>query len=401
MHKGLPAIGRGKSDRSRGFIRPRPRPGTGRGAVEVRASKPGGVLQNLQALRAIAASLVVLAHVATLNEPVLLPWLAWGTCGVDLFFVISGFVMVYTTAGRPVTPSHFALNRIIRIVPMYWGLTIAVFIVAWQVPSLLKATRADWLELVKSLFFVPFEKSNGQVQPMLFLGWTLNYEMFFYTLFAISLHITSLHKRMAAMALMLILLAIAGTVLQPRGVAIRFYTNPILLEFLFGMGLAYAKSLYDLRRVAMVWPILALVMALLLFVYAPPVGESGWYQIYSRGLPAALIVFAAVVLETRGKVHSSSSLLLLGAASYMLYLTHPFTYIPIERLANQLRLTDEPALYFAILVELIAILGMAVALHLLVERPVTGFIRRRLQGGAAVVQWRNAAALWPWRRRAG
>jgi exopolysaccharide production protein ExoZ len=369
--------------------------------VEGQASKPGGVLQNLQVLRAIAASLVVLAHIATLNEPLLLPWLGWGTCGVDLFFVISGFVMVHTTSGKPVTPSQFALNRIIRIVPLYWGLTIAVFLVALLMPSLLKSTQADWLELVKSLLFVPFEKSNGQVQPMLFLGWTLNYEMFFYALFAISLVITSLHKRMAAMALILVSLVIAGAVLQPQGVVIRFYTNSILLEFLFGMGLAYAKSLYDLRRVAMVWPILALIVALVLSVYAPAAGASGWNQIYARGLPAALVVLAAVVLEARGKFHSSNALLLLGAASYMLYLTHPFTYIPIEKLAHRLQLTDGPTLYFTILVQLIAIVGVAVALHILVERPVTGSLRRRLQGDSAVMQWRNAAALWPWRRRAG
>ena len=369
--------------------------------VEIRGSKAGAVLNNLQVLRAVAASLVVLAHIATLNESLLLPWLGWGTAGVDLFFVISGFVMVHTTAGRAVTPAQFALNRIIRIVPMYWGLTIVVFLVAWLDPSLLKATRADWMELAKSLLFVPFAKSNGQVQPTLFLGWTLNYEMFFYALFAISLLIASPRKRLATMTVTLVLLVVAGAVLQPRGIAMRFYTDPILLEFLFGMALAYGQTCFDLRRVATIWPILALVVAALILIYPWPAGELGLHRVYALGLPATLIVFAAVVLEAHGKVHSGGPMLLLGAASYMLYLTHPFSYIPLEKLAEHFGLTEGFVLFGTILVELLAIVGAAIALHLLVERPLTGSIRQRLRGDAAVAQWRNAAALWPWRRRAG
>jgi exopolysaccharide production protein ExoZ len=109
----------------------------------------------------------------------------FGGGGVDIFFVISGFIMVYTTQSHHVGPFSFFVNRVVRIVPIYWLLTLAVFTLAVIAPHLLGATRAAPSELLKSLLFIPFAKSNGAVQPILFLGWTLNYEMFFYMLFAL------------------------------------------------------------------------------------------------------------------------------------------------------------------------------------------------------------------------
>src|SRR3954451_25277970 len=99
-----------------------------------------------------------------------------GGCGwlVNLFFVISGFIMVYTTFSRPTRPAEFLCNRIARIVPLYWLMTLGTYSIAFVAPTLLQATSTNPLELLKSLFFVPFVKSNGLVQPVLFLGWTLN-----------------------------------------------------------------------------------------------------------------------------------------------------------------------------------------------------------------------------------
>src|SRR6185437_14170487 len=134
-------------------------------------------LDNIQALRAIAALLVVFVHLAV---PVAALGVApFGAGGVDLFFVISGFIMVYTTVGRPISGAEFLGRRIVRIVPLYWLLTLAVFGIALIAPTLLQFTTASWGQLLKSLFFIPFAKANGDVQPVLFLGWTLNYEMFF------------------------------------------------------------------------------------------------------------------------------------------------------------------------------------------------------------------------------
>ncbi len=123
-----------------------------------------GVIRNLQVLRGLAALLVVFVHLSEY----LLPHIgvpSFGGAGVDIFFVISGFIMIVTTADRDVTPVTFMADRVARIVPTYWVTTLAVFGLALALPSLLEFTRADWTELLKSLAFIPFMKPNGLVAP--------------------------------------------------------------------------------------------------------------------------------------------------------------------------------------------------------------------------------------------
>lgn len=306
--------------------------------------------------------------------------------------------MVYTTSDKAVSPEQFALNRVIRIVPMYWGLTIALFAVAFVAPSLLQNTRADWGELVLSLLFIPFEKSGGLVQPLLFLGWTLNYEMFFYALFALSLFIGSAHKRVAVMSGTLILLVLFGQIVRPASVVAAFYTNPILLEFLYGVmiGAYYLKTKNAPPRLAVAVGALA-VAALLLavqFTVAPD-----WDRSLSWGIPAALIVLGSLILEAHGFVYRGKSLLLLGAASYMLYLTHPFAFIPIDKLAKRVGMIEGNQIFLVIIIELAVTVAIGIAVHLWLERPVTEYIRRRLSSDTGRLQWRNARALWPWYAR--
>ena len=133
-------------------------------------------IQSVQALRALAALLVVFEHVDMAKV---------GAFGVDIFFVISGFVIAYVS--RTDTPARFMLKRLFRIIPLYWSATVLVFLVACLAPWALKSTTNDLGDLIKSLLFIPYMKDSGAVQPVLFLGWTLNYEMFFYAIFAVSM----------------------------------------------------------------------------------------------------------------------------------------------------------------------------------------------------------------------
>jgi peptidoglycan/LPS O-acetylase OafA/YrhL len=127
-----------------------------------------GTIKNIQALRAIAALSVVLYHIDIIGI---------GSSGVDIFFVISGFVIA--KSGSNVDAVQFYSRRLFRIVPIYWIGTILVFGIAIVAPHLLKHTDADLADLIRSLIFIPYLKSSGLAQPVLFLGWTLNYEMFF------------------------------------------------------------------------------------------------------------------------------------------------------------------------------------------------------------------------------
>src|SRR5271157_3268703 len=125
------------------------------------------MIYNVHLLRMIAALLVVYFHVASragLHLP--LP-LTFGICGVDVFFVISGFIIAYIGSRKP---EAFFVRRLLRIVPFYWSATLCVFAMAWFFPSQLRQTKADVTHLIYSLFFIPHQTSNGSTFPTLILG---------------------------------------------------------------------------------------------------------------------------------------------------------------------------------------------------------------------------------------
>ena len=123
--------------------------------------------------------------------------MSFGAAGVDIFFVVSGFIMVVTTMKRDMAPGEFLLHRIARIVPVYWVVTILLFAIVMYgfKPVGIMRMQPDWL--AKSLLFIPFDR-DGRVEPIISVGWTLNYEMFFYLLFALGLFV-----RLALMRTML------------------------------------------------------------------------------------------------------------------------------------------------------------------------------------------------------
>jgi peptidoglycan/LPS O-acetylase OafA/YrhL len=150
---------------------------------------------HIQALRGVAASLVVIDHaLGPLVEHGILP--AWfgpvsfsiGGLGVYTFFVISGFIMInmsYDDFGHLPKAFSFATRRITRIVPTYWMATLLAFAIYTVLPL---SRHPSWLDLFESLTFIPYSTGpTADMEPVLGQGWTLNYEMFFYALFAIAL----------------------------------------------------------------------------------------------------------------------------------------------------------------------------------------------------------------------
>lgn len=284
------------------------------------------MLKNLQSLRALAAYLVVLLHCAPLLEAIGVEpgAVKFGNAGVHLFFVISGFIIVHTTAPGA-SASVFLAKRVTRVAPLYWLVTFFVFGLALAAPSLFGATRADPVALLKSLFFIPFEKANGLMMPLVFVGWTLNYEMLFYLLFAGGL-------MAGRRGVWLVAAALAGLAalhpLAPRGVA-RFYTDPIILEFAGGMmlGLAYRRFAEWRVDVPALVPIVA---GLALMVAA----QTFWPQldlVVAYGGPSTLIVGGALLAEKRGQALQAPLIQTLGAASYSIYLSHFFVTDAAEK----------------------------------------------------------------------
>lgn len=341
------------------------------------------MIRNLQALRAIAAMLVIFVHLDKSMHAVGLP--SFGGSGVDLFFVISGFVMVHTTKDGSRTAGQFAKDRIARIVPIYWLMTIAVFALAIALPRLFQSTEADPIQLAKSLLFIPFMKQSGLIQPVLFVGWSLDYEMFFYALFAIGLLASRYWIGLAWVVAALVLLVVGAPLTGWRGVAATFYTKPIMLEFALGIGLALvldrtSRSAPGAAR----WGVLLLgAIALGLAVAGPEIWPRA-PTLFTAGLPATVVVGSAIVVERWGWRLESDLVLLLGNASYMIYLSHPFVSQVAEKLNAHFH--SRPLIAAGIVLALGAAALVGVVLHKLVELPLSRGARTLLAGARPGVE---------------
>lgn len=329
-------------------------------------------LRNIQALRGLAALAVVTVHMDFLRQIAGIP--ANGAAGVDLFFVISGFVMTLTIS-RSAGGTAFLLGRLARIAPMYWLVTLAVFAVAVLHPQLLGATTASTGELLKSLAFIPFIKSNGLVQPMLLVGWTLNLEMFFYLILALSYANVSSSRSLALTAAGLLTITAFGYLDHPSSRILQFYCDPIVIEFIFGMVIA--KFMVNGNLATRIHPFVllsgAIMAAVLLFTSESLLPHLP--RAIGEGLPAALLVFLAIQLEQHGFSVRSVAILAIGDASYSLYLTHLF----VVRLMQKLLLPHaaQPlAAFGAIALSTMAAALVALVAYRYLEKPLSLHAKR-------------------------
>lgn len=249
--------------------------------------------------------------------------------GVDVFFVISGFIMLITN--RNGTPGKFAIRRIIRIVPLYWFLTLLLIFLALWLPSQFRTTVVSASAIAKSLLFIPYLNPGhpGEVFPLLVPGWTLNLEMFFYAVFALVLFAPA-RFRVAAVGMVLGTLVLVGVATHGRGIApeLLFYTDARLLEFWLGMLIAHLLVKDSLHLPAGLCIVL-IVCGFVLLLTGFPVNLLGvgdfTRNIASNVLPAAAIILGTVCLERAGAVRNHPWLRWLGDASYSIYLTHIFS----------------------------------------------------------------------------
>ncbi|MDR3410356.1 MAG: acyltransferase [Formivibrio sp.] len=338
------------------------------------------MIKNIQLLRAIAAISVMICHFESFTK--YLFGFQLNGRGVDLFFVISGCVMALTTRDRHPSGLNFFKNRIARVVPTYWLLTLAVFSVALVAPKLLGATRPNFIELIDSLLFIPFIKSSGLYQPVLFLGWTLNLEMFFYAIFAIFLSMKNYTHSLIGIAVTLMAIVAAAPLMPAHSVWHDFYGNPMMIEFAMGLAVPYLADfilpkLRSRRMPLVIASVLALPTIFLCDLLAPEVPNLVIALI--AGTAAAVLVVSAIALERIGFIYAGAIGVSLGNASYSLYLIHPFVTQPIQRIV--LAKTHSPALISISLVAGSAlILLCAVLMFRLIERPISKAAKAALRG---------------------
>ena len=359
-------------------------------------------LTNVQILRGIAALLVVLYHIPDQLtdrgwDSRIFPVMWVGSAGVDIFFVISGFIMVYSTVGLFRTPRasvNFFLRRLARIVPLYWIFTtIAVFV---TVRAERHFEHPDYTipHFVASYLFTFYLRPGVDNFPIYRQGWSLNYEMFFYVCFALAL---MLSRPRALLALSLFFVGLTGLAVAALHGAVTLpwpigsLANSDLLEFVFGMVVAqaYLKGFRVPRPVAIASAFAALTAIML----TTPEVAGDWfpYRGFVWGPPAAILVAAAVMHEPLPAGVVRRSFEALGNASYSLYLVHSaFFMMLFWLLGHVMEIHRIPALWSGALM-LFGAIGSALLLYRYVEGPITRSLQRRLRRVGPGVDGRRPA----------
>ena len=300
-------------------------------------------LLSIQMLRAVAATMVLLYHLATTTA---FGWQAphaWhagagrfieaiGFAGVDLFFVISGVVMVYSSydrlgESREIVP--FIKRRVARIYPLYWVCTAAVLALAWMVPGIASREKFAATALLKSFFLWPQAE-----YPVVAVGWTLTFEMYFYLVFA---GLIALPRRLLPWALAgwaIVTLGLFPVFDQPEyrssqqgNLRLPLFASPLALEFIAGCFIGWqakrGRMPLGFAALAIGLTTLAIVGSVLRMRY-PLEMHYGLARVAIFGTAATLIAYGCIALERVRTLRVPRSLKLCGDASYSLYLTHMY-----------------------------------------------------------------------------
>ena len=329
-------------------------PGNGISVARGTALKTGSDITSIQYLRAIAAISVLCFHVC---ETYGLDFKS-GAAGVDIFFVISGFIMWVTTDGRSLGPQEFMWRRLMRIVPLYWIATAATFIIAVLKPQFFFDTNSSMENLIGSLFFVPLMKDEA-LHPVVEQGWTLSYEMFFYLIFSISLLLPEFRRLWLLMAAFVTI--VIAHYLLPLGY-FSVFTQPVILEFAAGIIIGHLwKQGFRLPFSAAIG---LMIVAVALLVASDPLIHLE--RAIRWGIPAMLLLSGAVFAERERGVPQLAFLHFLGDASYSIYVWHVLMGVLATALLLRIGVPHGTQPVFIAL----GSLAFTIVCYLFIERPI-------------------------------
>ena len=282
---------------------------------------------SIQYLRGLAALMVLLSHAAWKGEQYAgnpLSWFHIGHAGVDIFFVISGYVMCHTTQprlGRPFLLWRFVAHRLGRILPLYWILSLVALGIYAVRPEMVNS-GGEGTDVWSSFLLWPSDRSY-----LIQAGWTLSYELFFYGLFALSLCASATWGGMMSCVILAGLFVLGrvfeqgGLVSMGRWLDWRFLTDAVLVNFIYGIALFHLNRRWQLP---LTWAGLSLVMGVLGFAAVNEGWFDGRWRCFKFGIPAFLMCLGCTQMEGWLRKSPSDLWALLGDASYSVYLVHPF-----------------------------------------------------------------------------
>jgi exopolysaccharide production protein ExoZ len=352
-------------------------------------------LQNVQILRGLAAIMVVVRHGCReileqdAKAPLHVLQIIDQKClfAVDIFFVISGFIIFHMSRRKleePRYPEKFLLGRFFRILPLYWLVTGAMIALSLMAPQLKhnNSLRLDYI--LASLLFIPMsDPVTGAPQPLLGLGWTLIWEVFFYGTFAICMTVFR-GRTLFAIIIILLMLFFTGAVpwvQQHRYEVIPLYwTHSLILEFLYGVVIAH---IFSTKKVMPRWLGIGTILAGVAFwlSFGPEPGNFDWQGVI-WGVPAALIVGGTVIGLRELRAYTSRFVrfaILLGDVSYSLYLLHLFAMRPVSLLLSHTGFhgISYSLVYFLLYVP--AAVGMAYLSYRVFELPISHYSQKLIR----------------------
>ena len=314
------------------------------GESAIQPVAPLARLNSIQCLRFAAAGLVVLTHTASGH-------FVYGAFGVDIFFVISGFIITHVMRQRE--PGPFLLDRVTRIYPLYWLFLIPMAVVGWD---------GDIMRLLGSVTLWPV--FGAFRRSYLAVSWTLSFEMLFY------LAATLVLWRRHALWVLIALYAFAVVAQQfVSSAVLGFVGSTMIVEFLLGVVIARLPRT-QWRLSGAITIVIALCVA---FIATSPNfgffekmfdGGASW-RWTAWGLPAAATVWGAMQFESMltGRLFKLAAI--GGDASYALYLSHPFFLLFAPHNPYALLFVGTPVL-----------LLLGIATHFAIEKPLLKLVRR-------------------------
>ena len=332
-------------------------------------------LESIQHLRGIAALLVVFVHFPT-------PLARFcGSIGVDIFFFISGFIIFISIdkSGYHNKPFTFLKKRLLRIIPLYFLVT-ALFVLMHITLNSFHEERGLKFPIdmsigtvLKSCFFIPISYDGMYRDPLVFLGWSLNFEMLFYILTFFFLVIFRKHFFIPLVALLFILGSFSYIIGDFSNVYLDFLTSPFLLYFAIGLLLGKYHEFLKARISPFVEPMLFIVLYVFFIVMMAE--DSGYaYEGMPRemvvyngkeipriliwGIPSFVVLISYFVLASKYRI-SNAYLSKLGDRSYSIYLLQVFFIYFLYEVKHKFSRSEKVWLSMAMIIMLVWISGLS------------------------------------------
>ncbi|KYP96028.1 acyltransferase [bacteria symbiont BFo2 of Frankliniella occidentalis] len=305
----------------------------------------------IQWLRGLAALSVVVQHTAFKSHQYnynILNGYNIGSFGVDLFFIISGFIMCHATNAKT-KPTEFLRKRLIRIFPLYWVLSLVALVIYIINPSLVNSSGGH-TDIISSMFLLP-TKDKLLIQN----GWSLSFELFFYLIILTSL--LTFRKNLFLLTNSLIFtLVLAGLLCHPKNEYLNFATNTLLIEFSMGSIAYYLYNKIKTTHWFISFTLLTIGITALVYQQSNAGIFDLKYRFLYAGVPMLLVLISLVLYEKNTRMVKLSLLEKIGFSSYSLYLSHAFVLSPSAKIIS--KITTNPYIFSCTLVFLSVIIGI-------------------------------------------